>query len=301
MRGDAEDGGRSATHQRAAEAAEAEPGVQPRQQRPAGAGLDLDADGVRGDVDHPGGGAEHEQHGAQRRDRRHEAGQGGGQRDQRPRRRPRPGRTEAGAQRAGHAHADERAERQAQQRDAEGGVAGADGGGHVGHAGRPAAEDGAVEHEEGGDGGAEPGRRRRGAVGSRREPERPAGHRLPDAQGLGKGGHGRTSRGGRPPPAMGWPRRAGRAHDLGHPRSTVPAEPDRCVSNTYRSGVRVPTPDRCVFLRCCASAPRWRCPAASTRRRCPSSAARRRRRSRAAAAAARPGSRTRPAPAGTRR
>ena len=33
----------------------------------------------------------------------------------------------------------------------------------------PAAEDGAVEHEEGGDGGAEPRRRRRGAVGSRRD------------------------------------------------------------------------------------------------------------------------------------
>ena len=64
-----EDGRDGTTEQGAGETAEAEAGVQPGQDRPADAGLHLHADGVGGDVDHAGRGAEDEQRDAQRRDR----------------------------------------------------------------------------------------------------------------------------------------------------------------------------------------------------------------------------------------
>ena len=193
MRPDAEHRGGGATDERAAEPAEAEAGVQSGEDRPADAGLHLDPDGVGRDVDHAGRGAEDEQRDAERRDRVDEPGQECSGRDRhRGHGADRSG-AEPGAPGAGEAHADERAERQAEQGDAERAVAGAHPDGDVGHAGGPAAEDGTVEDEEGGDGGAEPGdggRRDTGAGG----PDEGA-DRFPGARQRGRGGHGRTSQG----------------------------------------------------------------------------------------------------------
>ena len=184
----------------------------------------------------------------------------------RPRRRPRPDRRRTRAQRAGHAHADQRAERQAQQRDAEGGVAGADGGGDVGHADAqlpktaPSSTKTAVTARAAprwspgnvGHGGNRSGRQGTG-IRTRRDSERgdteePLG---------GTAGH----------PRWGWPRRAGRAHDLGHPRLHSRSEtwrpPVRHVSFRRESG------HARGVLSCCASRPRWRCRVAGRRTRCP--------------------------------
>ena len=118
VRAHAEHGGGGAADERAAEPAEAEAGVQPGQDRPADARLHLHADGVGRDVDHAGRGAEDEQRDAQRRDRVDEPGQDGGRRDRdRGDGADRSG-AEPGAPGAGEAHADERAERQAEQGDA---------------------------------------------------------------------------------------------------------------------------------------------------------------------------------------
>jgi len=172
VRGDAEQRRRGASDQRAGEPAEAEPGVQAGEDRPADPGLHLHPHGIRCHVDHAGRRAEEEQRDAEGEDRRHQPRQHGPGGDRDRGGRGHRARAEPGRQGAGGAHRGEGTERQAQQRDAELAVGGADLGGDVGHAGGPAAEDGPVEQEEGGDCRPQPGDRRSryAAAGSTQQP-----------------------------------------------------------------------------------------------------------------------------------
>jgi hypothetical protein len=229
VRRDTDRGGREPACQGAEQAAAAEGGVQPGQQRPPGAGLHLDAQAVGRHVDRAGAGAEDQQRRAQRRHRARQAGQHRGEAERHSRHGADQAGTEPGAQRAGELHAGQRAEGQAQQGYAQRRVPGAGGHADVGDPGRPAAEDEPVEGEQDGDRGTQPAQRRqrcaqhppghrgRGPGAGRGTGRRREGPRTGEDSGTGQGRttHEGPSRRGRGAGLTGGHQGVGRAHDLG--------------------------------------------------------------------------------------